>query len=223
MKLMLNERLKHRIIGVVVIVAIAVIFLPAVMKKSNYRFDDNVSLSVHLPKKPALPNVVVKDEKAMFTTVKIVHVAIPTADVAAPLVQTVKARVIGEILPLDKNPGLTKAELLVAPVLKQAAKLNKRDVVAKKIAVQRQRPALKKDVYAVQLASFSQEKNANSLVKSLRTNGYKASYAKISNKNGELYKVIVGALKQKIQAQNLQQQLSAKLQLNGFIIKTRVS
>ena len=189
MKLMLNERLKHRIIGVVVIVAIAVIFLPAVMKKSNYRFDDNVSLSVHLPKKPALPNVAVVDEKAMFATVKVAHVAIPTADVTAPLVQTVKAKVIGAIPPLDKNPGLVKAELLVVPVIKQAAKPNKPEVVAKTIALQRPRqalkPALQKDVYAVQLASFAQEKNANTLVRALQSKGYKASYAKISNKNGQ--------------------------------------
>ena len=37
MKLMMDERVKHRLTGVVVLVSIAVIFVPAMIKKSNKR------------------------------------------------------------------------------------------------------------------------------------------------------------------------------------------
>ena len=41
MKFVMDERLKHRLTGVVVILAIAAIFVPAVMKKSNQHSKQN--------------------------------------------------------------------------------------------------------------------------------------------------------------------------------------
>jgi len=222
MKLVLDERLKHRLIGVVVLVAVAVIFLPAVMKKSNYRFDEHVSLSVRMPPKPPLPQVAVAGEKEIFQTVKVAHVDLPTAKAVPKPVRTVKAEPITTIPQPKKEPILAPAQHAKMPAPNK--QMSKSVVAQKKIAP----PSIAKKGkstagYAVQLASFTKQSNAKSLVVQLRKKGYKATYTKSISKQGELYKVIVGQHKQKTGAANLQKQLATKMQMNGFIVKTGVS
>ena len=223
MKFVIDEQLKHRLIGVVVILAVAMIILPAVMKKSNYRFDKNVSLSIRLPEKPPAPQVAMPNEKTMFETVRVAQVNIPaTAD--AQLTQTVKAEQIADIPPLN-NALLAKADLVMSTLNRVA--LSKKPTV--KLAVKKPSPnknkvlVSKKDNYAVQLASFSQQSNAQALVTQLLKKGYKATYTKAGGKQGGLYKVIVGQGNQRDEAQNLRNKLADSMQLNGFVIKTGVS
>ena len=54
MKLITDERVKHRLVGLAVILSIAAIFAPAIMKKSSQRFDENVSMSLELPARPKM-------------------------------------------------------------------------------------------------------------------------------------------------------------------------
>lgn len=71
MKLVMDEKLKHRLVGISVILSLGAIFLPAMMKKSSQRMDHNFSVNVELPAKPQAPNVAVNNEEQMFKTVKI--------------------------------------------------------------------------------------------------------------------------------------------------------
>lgn len=220
MKLVLDERVKHRLIGLVVIVCTAAIFLPALMKKSNQRFEENVSISVHLPAKPLAPKVAVADEKTMFQSVKVAKADIPAVIEKPRANQIAKAEPISikstvPIAPiLNKEPIIAKAETLVVPAVKTAVLANKVVKPAKEAA---------QAIYAVQLASFTQKINAEQLVTRLRSKGFKASYNKSMGKQGEYYKVIVGQVKQRNEAKNLQKQLLASMQMNGFIIKAGVS
>lgn len=79
MKLVIDEKLKHRLVGVAVVLSLGAIFLPAMMKKSSQRLENNFSVNVQLPPKPTTPNVVMTDEKEMFKTIKVAKVEIPTA------------------------------------------------------------------------------------------------------------------------------------------------
>ena len=200
MKFVMDERLKHRLTVVVVILAIAAIFVPAVMKKSNQHFEEKLSLSVRLPPKPLLPNVVIKEKKTMFQSVKVAHVDIPAVVQLPRLTQFAKAEPLSikstmPAAPLINNrPTLARADLVVRHAVKAAA-------APKKLA---NAIHLKKEVYSVQL-------------------GYKASYNKFNGKQGQYYKVIVGELNQKNAAIILQKKLALSMRLNGFIIKTDVS
>ena len=228
MKFLFDQRLKHRIIGAVVIASIAAVFLPAMMKKSNYSFDQSTSVSIHLPANPKLPEVAVKDEKALFQTVKVAHVELPTIQETAKLPNNIRAQPISDFA-LQKEPNLAKPELLSQPAVKSVAIIKKpavTKVAAAKVAVTKPNKKVMQaiiatssnaDLYGVQLASFSQVANAQLLVNKLRGKGYQASYSK--SKNGNLYKVVVGGLKQKQDAISLQKKLSSNLQLNGFIVK----
>ncbi|MBA4696780.1 MAG: SPOR domain-containing protein [Legionella sp.] len=77
MKLVLDERVKHRLIGLAVIISIAAIFTPAMVRKSNQKLDEQTQLSIHIPPKPTLPRIVMPDEEAMFKQTKITHLEIP--------------------------------------------------------------------------------------------------------------------------------------------------
>ncbi|STY29064.1 Sporulation domain-containing protein [Legionella wadsworthii] len=79
MKLVIDEKLKHRLVGVAVVLSLGAIFLPAMMKKSSQRLENNFSVKVQLPPKPTTPNVAITNEKEMFETIKVAKVEIPSA------------------------------------------------------------------------------------------------------------------------------------------------
>lgn len=211
MKFVMDERIKHRLTGVVVIVSIAVIFLPAMMKKSNRHFEESVSVSLKLPAKPTPPQVAMPTKKIMFDSVSVAHVELPKhIDEPHPVL-------IAKAEPLSKpiaQSVLTKAETPVKSVITKVSPV-------KKIAAAS--PVTSKGAYGIQLASFGQEKNAAFLVERLRKQGYLAQYNKLNTKQGSVYKVVVGQLQQKTEAVNLQKKLAMNMQLNGFVIKTGVS
>jgi DedD protein len=212
MKFALDERLKHRLTGLVVILSIGVIFLPAMLKKSNQHLEEKVSFSVRLPEKPAAPEVLVTKEKEVFQAVKVAKVDIPPL-IQKKSIQLVRAEPISlksampAVIALNKTLAKVEMDAIVRPAVKTAS-------APRKIAVAAV-TGLKKEVYAVQLASFSEQSNAESLVTRLRNKGYKATY----NKAGAYYKVMVGQSERRQEAVNLQKKLSTNMSLNGFIIK----
>lgn len=208
MKLVFDEQLKHRIIGGLVIVSMAAVFLPAVLKKSNYRMDNHMQVAVRLPPKPALPKVGVPGEKELFEGVKVTQVSLPTENQIPPMPMIAKATPISDMNAMVEE--LPKTRIAKKEPIKKA--IEKTQVALKKQAKTSGR-------YVVQLASFSQMANAKSLVSQLRQQGFKANYAKSTNKNGAIYKVLVGELKEIHDAQHLQKQLASSLQLHGFVVK----
>lgn len=222
MKFVMDERVKHRLTGLVVIISIAAIFIPAVMKRSNQHLEENVSFSVRLPPKPILPDVAVAGEKEVFKSVKVAQVTVPTIIESPRVIPIAKAEPISvkpaesAVVTASKAPIVSKVVSVIVPPAVKA-------VVAPKKLAKAAVVGLKKEMYAVQLASFTQRSNAESLVTRLRSKGFKATYNKSRGKQGEYYKVIVGQLNQMHEAKTLQKQLLTSTQLNGFIVKTGVS
>lgn len=215
MKFVMDERVKHRLTGVVVILSIAVIFLPAMMKKSNRHFEENMTVSLKLPAKPMPPIVSVPKQNVMFKSVKVAHVEIP-AVADEPYKST-----IAKAAPLSKTPAPLVARV-VSPVKAVVATATpvKKALPAKIVAATKK---VMKEGYGVQLASFTQQRNAEYLVARLRKQGFAASYNKFNGKQGQFYQVVVGLVNQKNDAINLQKKIADNMQLNGFIIKTGVS
>lgn len=214
MKFVMDERVKHRLTGVVVILAIVIVFLPALLKKSNQHFEDNISLSIKLPAKPLLPVVSMPNKNQMFQSVKVAHVDLPAVAHDEAVSSMVKAEPISIKSTLPAVPSMQK-DVRVAKV---EAEPTLTSVVIASPKVRPKPMALKKGTYGVQLASFSQQSNAALLVAKLRQKGYVATYNKYNGKRGEFYKVVVGQL-QRDEAQALQKRLAANMQLNGFIVR----
>jgi DedD protein len=240
MKFMMDERVKHRVIGLAVIVSIAAIFAPAIIKKSNQRLDENVSVAVKLPPKPQPPKVVMPEKKAMFATVKVAHVEIP--EVPKGLVESTlsKAESLSQLKQVREavEPMVAKAKIESIKVAQQkpvlvvaATKTVNRTVTTSaenstslaNIASKGTTQPTAKGLFAVQLATFSKQQNADVLVSKLRAKGYKANYYRVTGKQGMVFKVIVGEGRPKEEAEILQQQLSSIMQINGFVVSTGVS
>jgi DedD protein len=274
MKLVMDERLKHRLIGIAVIISIATIFAPAMMRKSNQRIERDYSVKVKLPSKPASPDVAVTDESEMFKTIKVARVDIPQVantkqvsdDVKAetlnpeqktsalPAAPATSAQQVKESraqesdkskepvkLALNDTPqALAKAEVRadeppanpakpvspalakpkMNPIAKPVIKPVKAVRTITKVAV---RPTIKKEIYALQLASFSRLSNAQALVNRLKSKGYRANFVKLATKNGPVYKVYVGHSPKREDVLRLKIQLASAMQINGFVVNTGVS
>lgn len=263
MKLVMDEKLKHRLIGLAVIISLGAIFAPAAMRKSGQRMDTNFSVNVKLPNKPQMPEVSVTDEKELFKTIKVARIKIP----AETAQKEVAARVEKKSVNTDALVASTVAELAKAdlrindktldvadaarsqaktavqvtrqvatkqpkPVLAQAQAQAqaKKPVTLAKVRIPaaarvtaKAKPAMRQEVYAVQLASFSRANNAQSLVSRLRAKGYKAQVVRVSTRQGPVYKVFAGHSPRKQDVVKLKTQLASAMQLKGFVVSTGVS
>ena len=109
MKVVIEEKVKHRLVGIAVILSVGVVFAPAVLKKSQRRFEDTVSVSVKLPPKPIAPQVSVRTPNTVFQTVKVARADAPTVNAAAKPVLT-----ISKAEPLSPATSSVKHTLPVA-------------------------------------------------------------------------------------------------------------
>ena len=214
MKLVMDEKLKHRLIGLAVIISLGAIFAPAVMRKSSQSLENNFSVNVTLPPKPVVPDVAVVDKKDMFKTLKVARLNSLTVSEEKQLPELARAETIKTLINNESviaTVGQIRSQVS-QPVINETAKVTSENalqmaanqplkttspVVAKqkvgvKTAKVNLKPLIKQEVYAVQLASFLQIYNAQALVNRLRAKGYKANFIKTSAGQRIIYKVYVG-------------------------------
>ena len=224
MNLAIDERTKHRLTGLVVIMAVAIIFVPAMLKKSNQRLEENIHVSVQLPPKPSTPKVAMTEEKKVFESIKVEKVSLPV-----PL-QPTPASQVARIENLTSKPSVAPiVEVISRPVAKIAAEPVEKAISpvfakAEKTPQFNPKPVLPEqtvstEAYAVQLASFTVQDNAEKLVARLRSQGYKARYHTITSEEGAAYKVTVGQLDDRADARLLKNKLNASTKLEGFVVK----
>jgi len=213
MNLSIDERTKHRLTGMLVLLAIAIIFLPAMLKKSNQHLAENIHLSVQIPPKPNAPEVAMASEKVVFETVKVQKLPLPKA--IKPTEASQIASLDSEALKPKKVVAKAKPAPAPRPVAKKPVAITQKPkTIAVKSAEQQ---------FAVQIASFSVLKNAESLVSKLQNQGFKARYHVISSADGAIYKVTVGQVDDRADANRLKERLSNQANIKGFIVKHEVS
>ena len=111
MKLVIDEKLKHRLIGMAVIISLGAIFAPAMMKKSSQTMDTNYSVRVKLPVKPEEPSIAIADGKEVFKTIKLARVNVPPVSEESQLPGIAKADVLHEeLVTLNELPSLGRNE-----------------------------------------------------------------------------------------------------------------
>jgi len=232
MNITIDERTKHRLTGLIVILAVAIIFVPAMIKKSNQRLEENIHVSVQLPPKPSAPKVAIADKKAVFETVKIAEVTLPVTKKPAHVSQIARAEGLKLKTPEKKQEPVLSKPVLAKTKIKQPEAVKPKPV---KLVQAAPRPLVKpvvrpdvlekevSEAYAVQLASFSVQVNAEKLVSRLRDQGYKARYHTITSGDNAFYKVTVGQLDDRDDAHALKEKLSESMKLHGFVVKHGMS
>ena len=172
---------QNRLVGTIIVAAVAIIFLPDVLDGDKKTYQDNFET---IPKAPQVDfppaNKAFPQEKLSNLPKEIISddVALDgggALDASEALIE--KGITVST---LDKEPSFTADST-------QAATKKTLDLVAKKIPS----TAVPKQAW-VQLGSFRHQNNVDDLVSKLKKEGYTAFTKPIKTKNGKLTKVFVG-------------------------------
>lgn len=200
---LLDKVYKQRMVGALVLVALAVIFLPMLFSRE----DEQRQIQVDAPAAPQMPVMPeVKVEPVPVPELQVIAqepappeqeaaVQQPSAPVAPPVVKPVVAA--------PKPPAVTPAQA----VAQAPAKL---DTTQKRLD-----PNGLPISWSVQLVSLSNRASADSLQKTLRNQGYNA-YVRSS---GGMNRVFVGPLLERAEADRLRDLLGKQQNLKGFVVR----
>lgn len=183
-------RLKQRLLGAVVLVALAVIFIPMLL--SGGRDIEMPVFGSNVPERsPEIANIEHIDiEETQKKELKPVNPkSIPIAD-GVPEPKIVKEEEKSAIT--DTIANLTKDE---------------------------KKPVIKETVWAVQVGSFNNRSNALGLKDKLRKKNVHAFVERVMNNNTAVYRVRVGPETTREKAEALQQKLKKEFKLSGLVVK----
>ncbi|MBN3864964.1 SPOR domain-containing protein [Pseudomonas frederiksbergensis] len=212
---LLDKAYKQRMVGALVLVALAVIFLPMLFSRQDEQRQVTVDAPA-APHAPAVPQVqvepvVVPEPQALPQE------PVPSDDEIAQ--QQAPSAPIAPSAPVAPAPPAAKPVTPpAAPVVKPAP------APAQPIAAAPTKPATTPSrvdanglsvSWSVQLASLSSRESAESLQKNLRSQGYNAYIRSADGKN----RVFVGPLIERAEADRLRDLLSRQQNLKGFVVR----
>ncbi|MCX2541471.1 SPOR domain-containing protein [Pseudomonas sp. COW5] len=214
---LLDKAYKQRMVGALVLVALAVIFLPMLFSRQ----DEQRQVTVDAPAAPQAPAVaqIQMETVAVPEPQVLPQEPVPSdyevAEQTAPAAPIVPAASTPAPAPVAKPVAVAPAP---APVTKPAA------APAQPIAALSAKPDTTQSrvdanglsvSWSVQLASLSSRASAESLQKTLRSQGYNAYIRSADGKN----RVFVGPLIERAEADRLRDLLSRQQNLKGFVVR----
>ncbi|MDF9777971.1 SPOR domain-containing protein [Pseudomonas baetica] len=207
---LLDKAYKQRMVGALVLVALAVIFLPMLFSRQDEQRQVTVEAPA-APQAPALPQVqvepvVVPEPQALpqepvpsDDEIAQQEAAVPTAPVApAPAAK-----------PAAPAPA-PAAKPATAPAQPITAAPGKPDTTQSRVDANGLSVS-----WSVQLASLSSRESAEKLQKTLRSQGYNAYIRSADGKN----RVFVGPLIERAEADRLRDLLNRQQNLKGFVVR----
>ncbi|MCJ1887934.1 SPOR domain-containing protein [Pseudomonas sp. LA21] len=214
---LLDKGLKQRVVGALVLLALAIIFLPMLFTREDEMRQVVVEAPV-MPKPPAMPSVEVQptevpepqaeeaDAAPQPDVAPVPTAPAPSAPVASAPVQAAPAQPIAPA-PKPAAPAPQPAQANTAPKAQAPAPAPA--------------PAQRLDAsnlpvsWSVQLASLSNRARADELQKQLRSQGYNAYVRSFDGMN----RVFVGPVVERAEADRLRDQLGKQQKLNGFVVR----
>ena len=194
---LLDKGLKQRMVGALVLLALAVIFLPMLLSRE----DESQRVQVDAPEMPAAlqaPEVelqpVVVPEPQLLPDEPIGADAEQSMESGEPVVAEQPAAPVTPVTPA------AEPEPVVAAPSPAPSKLD-----ANSLPIS----------WSVQLASLSSSDGAQKLQKTLRSQGYNAYIRSFDGMN----RVFVGPLIERVEADRLRDQLNRQHKLNGFVVR----
>ena len=176
----MTSALKNRLVGTIIVVALAVIFLPDFLdgKKQTNR-EPFVSVPANPPKEPIV-------EPESFPSERVAKAAVPAVEIEEETALDDEPVSSGA----DDNGTSDEATVAKAPAVKA---FEEEDKLASQTVVDTKSDAADDDAgWVIQLGSFRHEKNVKALLAKLEKAGYRAFSRKIQTSSGPLNKVFVG-------------------------------
>lgn len=204
---LLDKVFKQRMVGALVLVALAVIFLPMLFSGQ----DEQRQIQVDAPAPPQMP---------VLPEVKVEPVPVPQPQVIAeepvaplepvPVEAPVPASVVQPAAPAAAKPVPVPKPSVVTPAQTVAQAPAKLDATQKRVDANGLPIS-----WSVQLVSLSNRASADNLQKTLRNQGYNA-YVRSS---GGMNRVFVGPLLERAEADRLRDLLGKQQNLKGFVVR----
>ena len=186
---LLDKGLRQRMVGALVLVALAVIFLPMLFSRE----DELQRVVVDAPAMPQAPAML----SAELDPVSVPQVQdLPQAPVPGPGLEA--------DTPVVETPAVVAADPPIKPAASAIASPVSR-LDANNLPIS----------WSVQLASLSNRASAESLQQTLRGKGYNAYIRNVDGMN----RVFVGPVIERAEADRLRDQLTRLQKLNGFVVR----
>lgn len=209
---LLDKAYKQRMVGALVLVALAVIFLPMLFSRQDEQRQVTVDAPA-APQAPAVPQVqlepvavpepqalpqepVPSDDEVAEQSAPSMPIAAAPAPAPAPVAKPVAPAPVAKPVPAPAQP------IAAAPAKPDTTQSR---VDANGLSVS----------WSVQLASLSSRASAESLQKTLRSQGYNAYIRSADGKN----RVFVGPLIERAEADRLRDLLGRQQNLKGFVVR----
>lgn len=185
-----HGHLKQRLLGAIVLVALAVIFIPMLL--SGGRDVDMPVFGSNVPERsPEIKNIK--------------HIDIAEAQSTEP--QSINPKTI------PVAPGVAEPEVV------EEEKPNVIVETITELTKDEKKPSIKETVWAVQVGSFSNRSNAFALKEKLRKSKVHAFVERVMNDGKATYRVRVGPEISKEKAEALKEQLKKDFKLTGLVVK----
>lgn len=202
---LVDKGLLQRVVGALVLLALAVIFVPMLLNRE----DENPQVSMEAPTMPETPAAPVIEPQP-------VEVPTPGSEPFPEEYEIIEEAPVTSVetptTPIEPAPVL--AEPPVTPAPPQASPASSAPPAA--AAPEQRLDAANLPVsWSVQLASLSSRENAESLQKTLRTQGYNAYIRTVGGMN----RVFVGPLIERAEANRLRDVLQRQQKLDGFVVR----
>jgi DedD protein len=203
-----NDQLKQRLVGAVVLVSLAVIFIPIILPGSGG--DSAKLVSKNIPPEPDY----------RFPPPKKPPKAPSIGN--APIVPIGDSKDTSTSSAKDKKPDENNTAGTADKI--QEEKTVAKTEVAKVITTSKQQPVTSEDIksgqttgWIVQVGSFSSEPNARALRDKLRKMGYACFVEAVKNNSGMVYRVRVGPELTRASAEKLRDQMTRKAKVKGLV------
>lgn len=217
---LLDKAYKQRMVGALVLVALAVIFLPMLFSRQ----DEQRQVTVEAPAAPQAPSVPqVQIEPVVVPEPQVLpQEPVPSDEEIAE--QQAPSTPIAPAVPVAPAPASAAKPVAPAPAPVPALAAKPSTPPAQPITATPGKPDTSQSrvdanglsvSWSVQLASLSNRASAESLQKSLRAQGYNAYIRTADGKN----RVFVGPLIRRAEADRLRDLLSRQQNLKGFVVR----
>jgi len=195
--------LKKRIVGAIVLVSLAIIFLPMILKDNNH-FPDKIKSS----NIPPIPTKLKSLRDSVSNPINK-----PKTKEMPPLPKT-------KVIPLDnKNRHSVNKTVEKKQALKKVSQNKPKKVKANKVTPSKAKKVTQS--YALQVGSFSSQRNAIDLKNKLRKKKYHAYIEVIKTSKGIHHRVRVGPYLKYDQIVAIQKKVKRNFKINAKIVNFR--
>ncbi|ALN19680.1 SPOR domain-containing protein [Ectopseudomonas mendocina] len=197
---MLDKGLKQRMVGALVLVALAVIFLPMLLSRED-EMRRVVVEAPAMPQAPAATEIVVEPAEVVEPE-QLPQEPVPVEEVEPQIVEVPeqpKQAPVPAVQPSAPEQAKTEQSVATASA-KPEGRLDANNLPIS---------------WSVQLASLSSRGGAENLQKTLRSQGYNAYIRTFDGMN----RVFVGPLIERAEAERLRDQLNRQHKLSGFVVR----